>query len=159
MHRLLATASIIAGLASAPALAADYKVGDVTVSGTWTRATPGGAKVGAGYLMLKNAGAQPDRLVGATLEGAESVQIHEMSMDGGVMKMRELPKGIEVAPGATAELKPEGYHLMFMGLKQPIKEGAPVKGTLVFERAGKVDVTFDVRPIGAKDAGQKHHHH
>jgi copper(I)-binding protein len=158
MQRILVITAIVAGLSATPVLAADYKAGDMTVSGTWARATPGGAKVGAGYLSLKNAGKQPDRLVGASLEGAESVQIHEMSMEGGVMKMRELPKGIEIAPGAAAELKPEGNHLMFMGLKQPIKEGAPVKGTLVFERAGKVDVTFDVRPIGAKDAGHKHHH-
>jgi copper(I)-binding protein len=85
-----------------------------------------------------------------------------MAMDGGVMKMRELSKGLEIRPGQTVELKPGGYHVMFLDLKSGLKEGQTVKGTLTFEKAGKVDVEFKVGPVGggapaASGGGHSHH--
>ncbi|RTL54521.1 MAG: copper chaperone PCu(A)C [Bradyrhizobiaceae bacterium] len=131
------------------AFAHGYKVGDLAIGHPWARATPGGAKVGGGYLSVTNNGSTPDRLTGASLSDADHVEIHEMSMDGGVMKMRPLPNGIEIKPGDTVKLAPDGNHLMFVGLKAPLKEGDMVKGQLTFEKAGKVDVEFKIDSIGA----------
>ena len=104
---------------------------------------------------------QADRLTGGTLPVAGRFEVHEMAMDGGVMKMRELKKGLEIKPGETVELKPGGFHLMFMDLKQGLKEGESYKGTLVFEKAGKIEVEYKIGPIGggAPAAGGGHSHH
>jgi hypothetical protein len=141
-------------LAAPAALAADYKAGTIEIDHPWARATPSGAKVGAGYLKLTNTGATPDRLVGATAAAAGRVEIHEMSMDNGVMKMRPIKDGVELKPGATVELKSGGYHLMMMDLKQPLKQGDHVKGTLTFEKAGAVDVEFAVEGVGGAPAAK-----
>ncbi len=77
-----------------------------------------------------------------------------MSMDGGVMKMRELKNGLEIPPGATVELKPGSYHIMMMNLSRPLAKGEKVKGSLTFEKAGKVDVEFTVEAMGGMPAGQ-----
>jgi periplasmic copper chaperone A len=137
-----------------------YKVGALVIVAPWTRATPGGAQVGGGYLVVTNTGAEADRLIGGSLPIATSVEVHEMSMADGVMKMRKLDKGLEIEPGQTVELKPGGYHIMFMGLREGLKQGQPVKGTLVFEKAGTVEVEYRVAPIGAQsgDAGKKKQH-
>jgi copper(I)-binding protein len=139
---------VLAMLAS-PALAHGYKLGDLAIGHPWARATPGGAKVGGGYLSVTNSGTSSDRLTGVTFSDADHVEIHEMSMDGGVMKMRPLPNGVEIKPGETVKLTPEGNHLMFMGLKAPLKQGDMVKGQLTFEKAGPVDVEFKIDTIGA----------
>ncbi len=139
-----------------------YKVGELTVEAPWARATPGGAKVAGGFLKITNAGQQPDRLVGGSVPFAGRFEVHEMAMDGGVMKMRELAKGLEINPGETVELKPGGYHLMFMDLTSGLKEGQTVKGTLVFEKAGTVAVEYRVGPIGGgapQGGGGGHSHH
>jgi copper(I)-binding protein len=145
-------AIIFATLASvalaAPALAHGFKIGDLEIGHPWSRATPNAAKIGGGYLTVKNTGKDADRLVSATVSNADHVEIHEMTMDNGVMKMRPLEKGIEIKPGETVTFAPGGYHLMFMDLKEPLKEGALVKGQLTFEKAGKVDVEFKVESIG-----------
>lgn len=135
------------------------KAGDLVVSSPWTRATPGGAKIGGGYLKITNSGKTADRLVGISSNIAGHVEIHEMSMDNGVMKMRPLASGLEIKPGETVELKPGGFHVMFMDLKQPLKEGDTVKATLTFEKAGPVDVSFAVNAVGAGAAGGGHMHH
>ena len=134
------------------ARAADYKAGAIEIDHPWTRATPSGAKVGAGYLKLTNTGATADRLVGATAAAAGRVEIHEMSMDNGVMKMRPLKDGVELKPGESVELKSGSYHLMMFDLKQPLKQGDHVKGTLTFEKAGPVDVEFAVEGVGGAPA-------
>lgn len=136
-------------LAAAAAAASTVKVGDLVISAPWSRATPGGAKVAGGYLTITNTGSAPDRLVGGSFEQASRFEVHEMSMKDGVMTMRPVSGGLQIAPGQTVALAPGGYHLMFMDLKQPLKEGEKVKGTLTFEKAGSVAVTFDVRGIGA----------
>jgi copper(I)-binding protein len=131
---------------------ATFKLGDLAVTSPWTRATPGGAKIAGGYLKITNNGTTPDRFVGAKSDMTDRVEIHEMSMSDGVMKMRPLPSGIEIKPGETVELKSGGYHLMFMDLKQPLKQGDTLKATLLFEKAGPLDVNFNVSALGATGA-------
>lgn len=141
-----------------PASGSDtYKIGDLVVASPWTRATPGGAKIGGGYLKITNNGAAADRLLGATSGIADHVEIHEMSMTDGVMKMRPLTDGLEIKPGESVELKPGGFHMMFMDLKQPLKQGDTLKATLKFEKAGTLDVNFSVNALGAT-GGMQHQH-
>jgi copper(I)-binding protein len=142
---------------SAMAGSATFKLGDLTVTSPWTRATPGGAKIAGGYLKITNNGAGSDRFVGATSDATDRVEIHEMSMSDGVMKMRPLPNGLEIKPGETVELKSGGYHLMFMDLKQPLKQGDTLKATLKFEKAGSLDVNFNVNALGAASGNAPKH--
>lgn len=144
---------------SASAVSAhEYKVGNLQIGHPWSRATPKGATLAAGYLKITNNGSTPDRLVGGSADFANRFEIHEMAMEGSVMKMRSLPNGIEIKPGETVELKPGGYHLMFPALKAPLEQGKKVKGTLRFEKAGSVDVEYAVEAIGASPKGAHHGH-
>jgi copper(I)-binding protein len=136
---------------------ATFKLGDLTVTSPWTRATPGGAKIAGGYLKITNNGATTDRFVGAKSEPTDHVEIHEMSMSDGVMKMRPLPNGLEIKPGETVELKSGGYHLMFVDLKQPLKQGDTFKARLQFEKAGSLDVDFNVNALGATGGNAPQH--
>ncbi|MCU0819620.1 MAG: copper chaperone PCu(A)C [Beijerinckiaceae bacterium] len=145
-------------LAGSPAFAHDYKLGDLKIDHPWSRATPGGAKVAGGYMTITNNGKEADRLVGGTLLSAGIVEIHEMAMEGSTMRMRALPQGLEIKPGQTVELKPGGFHVMFLDLKSPLKEGETVKGTLVFQRAGTIEVEFKVEARGAS-GGHEHGGH
>jgi copper(I)-binding protein len=135
-------------LAASAAFAHDYKAGAITINHPWSRATPQGATVGAGYLTLTNTGTTADRLVGVTAAAADHVEVHEMSMTDGVMRMRPVQGGVEIKPGQTVEFKSNAFHLMMMGLKQPLQQGQRVKGTLTFEKAGTVEVEFAVEGIG-----------
>ncbi len=136
-----------------PAVADDVTIGMLKISAPWARATPNGAKVGGGYMTITNTGTAPDRLVGGTTDISSRFEVHEMSMDNGVMKMRELGQGLEIKPGEKVEFKPGGYHVMFMDLKQQLVQGQTFKATLRFEKAGPVDVNFVIEGIGAKSAG------
>jgi copper(I)-binding protein len=136
---------------------ATFKLGDLTVTSPWTRATPGGAKIAGGYLKITNNGASADRFLGARSDMSDRVEIHEMSMSDGVMKMRPLPNGLEIKPGETVELKSGGYHLMFMDLKQPLKQGDTLKARLQFEKAGSLDVDFNVTALGATSGNAAQH--
>ncbi len=111
-----------------PAADKTYKVGALVIEAPWARATPGGAKVGGAYLKITNTGTEADRLVGGTLPVAAAVEVHEMSMTDGVMKMRKLDKGLEIKPGQTVELKPGGYHIMFTGLQRRPEAGPAREG-------------------------------
>jgi len=142
------TAALFA-LAIGAACAHDYNVGSLAIGHPWTRATPKSASVGGGYLKITNNGTAPDRLIAASSDAAGMVEIHEMKMSGNKMEMRPLKDGIEIKPGQTVELKPGGYHIMFMNLKQPFEQGKRIKGTLTFEKAGTVDVEFAVDAMGA----------
>jgi periplasmic copper chaperone A len=135
---------------SVPAVAQEFRAGPLTIDRAWSRATPPAAKVGAGYLVVTNGGQTPDRLTAASSPAAGRVEVHEMQMDGGVMRMRELAQGLAVPPGASVELKPGGYHLMLMELRAPLAAGATVPVTLVFERAGRVDIQLRVEPVTAR---------
>ena len=151
MKHILALAMALA-LGAAPALAQEFKGGDIVIEKPWARATPKGAEVGAGYLVIHNNGATPDRLKGGSSAFA-AVEVHEMSMAGGVMKMREVAGGLEIPAHGTVTLAPNGYHLMFTGLKQPLQKGAVAKATLNFERAGAIAVDFAVQQVGASSGG------
>jgi copper(I)-binding protein len=149
----MASLGLAALLTLAPARADEVKAGDLVISQAWTRATPNGAKVGGGFLTVENKGSAPDRLIGGSADVAGSVQVHEMSMDGGVMKMRPMEKGLTIDPGKTVKLAPGGYHLMMMDLKSQLKQGDKVPVTLEFEKAGKVTVSLDVAGVGAQGPG------
>jgi copper(I)-binding protein len=144
--------AVAACLLATGALAQQYKAGSLEIDHPWSRATPKGAKIGAGYLTIKNTGSAPDRLVGGSMADAVSVEIHEMTMDGGVMKMRPVAGGLEIKPGETVELKPGGFHLMFKDLKQSLKKGEQVDGVLDFEKAGSVKVQYTVEGVGEKSS-------
>lgn len=143
---------------TAPAAAKDFTAGGIKISGPWTRVPPPSAKVAGGFMTLTNSGTAPDRLIGGSSPVAGRIEIHEMALDGGIMKMRELTNGLEIKPGQKVELKPGSYHVMFMDLKQAPKQGTPIKGTLVFEKAGTVEIEYKVEPLGAKAASEHHHH-
>lgn len=145
--RILAT--VVALFLTLPALAQEIVKGDIKVSQPWARASPGGAKVGAGYLTITNTGKTPDKLMGGTAAVSTVFEIHDMTMTDGVMRMRRVDGGLEIKPGQTVTLRPGGLHVMFMQLKEPLKQGEKVKGTLVFEKAGTVEVEYAVAPIGA----------
>ncbi len=140
------------------ALAHDYKLGALKIGHPWSRATPAGTKVGGGYLSIENAGAEADRLVSVSAPVAGRVEVHEMAVTNGVMTMRPLEAGIVVPPGGKVELKPGGFHIMFMDLKQPLKQDERLKGTLTFEKAGAVEVEFKVEAVGARAASGEHKH-
>jgi copper(I)-binding protein len=156
---MIRIAGIFAALLMLPAVAAaqEFKAGGITVVAPWARATPGGAKVGGAYLELKAAAGADDRLVSASSTASGTVEIHEHASEGGVMKMRRVD-GLVVPGGASVMLKPGGYHLMLMDLKQPLKQGDKLQLTLTFEKAGTLSVEGPVAPIGAMaaddDAGQ-----
>jgi copper(I)-binding protein len=146
----LAAAALSWLVFGAPGRADDVKAGDLVVSQPWTRATPGGAKVAGGYLTIENKGSAPDRLVGVSGEVAGKIDVHEMAMENGVMKMRPLDRGLTIDPGKTVKLAPGGYHIMMQDLKHPLKQGDRVQVTLEFEKAGKVPVMLDVAAVGAQ---------
>lgn len=131
----------------------EFKAGDIEIVHPWSRATPEGAKVAAGYLTLKNHGNSPDRLVSATGEVAGMTQVHEMAVDAnGIMTMKQLADGLEIPAGGEVALKPGSFHIMFMDLRQPVREGQPFKGTLTFEKAGTVEVEYSVDAMGGEHA-------
>ena len=138
----------VAGVASAAAQ--EIKAGDLAIDKPWSRATPAGAKVAAGYMTITNKGSAADRLVGASTSAAGKVEVHEMAMKDGVATMRPLAGGLAIDPGKTVTLAPGGYHLMLMDLKAPLTQGEKLPLTLEFEKAGKVDVTLDVQAVGAQ---------
>jgi copper(I)-binding protein len=147
---VFACAALLAYFLGAPARAEEMKAGDLVITQAWSRATPGGAKIGGGYLTIENKGSVPDRLIGGSADVAGNVQVHEMAMNSGVMTMRALDKGLAIEPGKTVKLAPGGYHLMLLDLKGPLKQGDKLPVTLEFEKAGKVKLTFDVQGIGAQ---------
>lgn len=150
----LALAIAAGGYALAQAPTSGTPVGGIAAVEPWSRATPGGARVGAGYLVIENNGPVPDRFVGAETELSDKVELHETRVAEGVARMLPVAS-IAVPPGGRIEFKPGGYHLMLTGLKRPLKEGERFSGTLVFEKAGRVPVSFSVRGLGA---GAHHHH-
>lgn len=140
---------------AAPVAAQDVRKGTLRVTAPWSRATAPRAEVGAGYLTISNAGRTADRLLSATSPRAARVEIHTMSLDGSVMRMRPLPDGLEIPADGGVRLAPGGHHLMLLGLKAPLKAGERVPATLHFARAGAVQVSFLIGAAGADHGG--HH--
>jgi len=130
----------LAAMVAAPAASA----ASIDVKNPWIRATPPGALTAAGYATITNRQITSDRLTGGHTSAAASVEVHSMSMSGGVMRMRPIPGGLAIAASATVTLGPNGDHLMLIGLKGPLKAGQHVRLTLQFRRAGAVTVDFPV---------------
>jgi periplasmic copper chaperone A len=147
---MLIAAALTAFVSSSPAAAHD-----ITVGQAWSRATPKGAKVAGGYLTIENRGIQPDRLLSASSGAAAKVEIHQMSMQDGIMTMRPLDDGLAIPPDATVTLAPGGDHIMFIGLTAPFEEGQRVPVSLNFERAGRIEASFDVGSVGDKGPRQQ----
>ncbi|MEK1928293.1 MAG: DUF1775 domain-containing protein [Pararhizobium sp.] len=133
---------------------ATVKAGSLEISGGAVKAMLPGAKVGGGGFTVKNDGSDDDTLVSVETPAAGRVELHEMTMQNDVMKMRKLDDGIVIPAGETVELKSGSLHLMFMDVKKPFAEGDSVPVTLTFEKAGKVDY---VLPVG-NAAGGAHKH-
>ncbi len=142
-----------AQLAAIGVQAADYDVGNIHIAQPWARATPKGASTAAGYMTVTNNGTAPDRVGCVSSDVSAQCQIHSMTMEGGIMRMRPVEGGLEIKPGETVTLKPSGVHVMFLDLKQPLQPGKTVKATLKFEKAGTVDVEYPIVAIGAAAPG------
>ena len=153
----LAAAALL--LSAGFATAHEFKAGPLKIGHPWSRATPAGAKVGGGYLSIENTGSAADRLVSVSVPFAARAEVHEMAVKDGIMTMRPLDNGVDVPAGAKVEFKPGGYHIMFMDLKQQLKQGEMMKGTLTFEKAGTVDVEFKVDSIAAQGGEGEHKGH
>ena len=144
-NRLIAALALFA-LAAVSGAWAQTK-GNLEIEHPWARATPPGASVGGGFATVRNAGAEADKLIGASSPEADRVELHVMSMDNGVMRMRQAPS-FEVPARGELTLKPGGKHLMFLGLKRPLGPGEKVPVKLRFEKAGEVQVQLEVGSMG-----------
>jgi len=138
--------SVLAGAATAQT----FIGGSIEISNAWARATPKGSQVGGAYMTITNKGTDDDRLIGGTSPVAGQLQVHQMSMDKGVMMMRPAAGGLEIKAGQSMQFRPDSFHLMLFGLKQPLTQGERVRATLEFAKAGKIDVEYVVASIGAQ---------
>jgi copper(I)-binding protein len=139
------------------ASAHEYKAGELKIGHPWARTTAPGQPSGAAYLKLQNKGSAADRFVGGSTPAADRVELHSMSMDGNVMKMRQVD-AIDIAPGQTVELKPGAWHMMLIGLKAPLKAGDKVPLTLKFQKAGEVKVELKIEELAPGAAASAHQH-
>lgn len=158
MHRMktgLGIAATLAALllAAQPVAAREYALGNLRIAHPNARPTPPGARTGGAYLTIENAGKEPDRLLRAASPAAGAVEIHSMTMEGGMMRMRAIP-ALDIPPGRTVVLASGGYHVMLLDLKHPLAVGDKVPLTLTFEKAGAIDVEADVEAAGAGAAGK-----
>lgn len=147
MIKILTTLSTL----GAVALAAPLAAAPLRIDTPWLRETPPAAKTGAGYALIRNPNRQEDRLLGGSTAIADAVEVHSMTMDGGIMRMRPVTDGLAIPAGGSVALRSGGYHLMLTGLKRPLKRGETVEIRLRFARAGSVPVRFKVEAI---DYGQ-----
>ena len=134
----------------------DFKVGDLRVVHPFAVPTVAGASTGALYFALENTGNAADRLVAAATSRARRIELHSMSTEGGVMRMREV-NDIEVKPGQAIKMRPgSAFHLMLMELTLPLKEGETFPVTLTFEKSGKVEVKACVQTPKGNAMEHKH---
>lgn len=144
MPRVSASALAVAlALVGGNAGAHDFRAGSIEIGHPWSRPTPPGIDIGGGYLTITNKGRTPDRLIGGTSAVANRIEVHEMADVGGETKTRPVAGGLEIKPGKTVELKPGSHRILMFGLKEPLKLGQKVKGTLQFEKAGSVNVNIE----------------
>ena len=133
-------------LCSAVSSAQEFTLGSVTIAGPWSREMPPNAPNGAAYFRVENRGGEPDRIVFARTDIAETVELHTHEMDGGMMKMRQV-ESVEIPAGGEVLFKPHGLHVMLFGLKQPLVGGESFDLTVVFDRAGELDLLVDIRRL------------
>ncbi|MEM9278401.1 MAG: copper chaperone PCu(A)C [Pseudomonadota bacterium] len=153
---ILGIAAAVGLMILAVASAMETKVGNLVISDPNIRATVPTAKVAAGYLTIRNDGNEPDILLGGSVDFAGHVDVHEMKVTDGVMKMRSLERGLVIPPGKTVILKSGAEHLMFMKLKEPMNEGEMRTVVLKFEKSGEVEVMFPVGSISGSHTGHTH---
>jgi copper(I)-binding protein len=153
---LTAAATLV--LLPVPASAQSIRHGDLVITAPWTREPPKGARVAGGFMRITNTGSSPDRLLGGAAPFAKRFEVHEMAVEGGVMRMRELAGGLEIKPGETIELRPGGLHVMYLDITEAPLAGRQVKTVLRFERAGaiEIDMTVEAPAAGAPSGGHKH---
>lgn len=153
MNRILSGALALLFLVAPIAASAQdvFTLGMLEISGGFSRATLPNAPVGAGYLTITNKGAEDDTLVSASSPIAGMTQIHEMKMEGDVMKMNEVEGGLVIPAGQAVMLAPGGFHIMFMDLKEPLVENAMVPVTLTFEKAGPIEIQLVVGSVNADE--------
>lgn len=154
---LIGSSLAAALLLTVPASAHDFRVGDLIIGHPWTRAVTPRAPTAAGYMAIHNTGRVADRLIAAETPQASQVDLHETSMTDGIMRMRPIPRGIDILPGQEVLLAPSGLHLMLISPRGTFTQGARVPLTLVFEQAGRVDVELAVEAPGARGAGHAGH--
>lgn len=157
-HALKAPAPLLKIAGPAAAASPQFKIGNVVVDTPWMRATPSGAPVAGAYMKITNTGKEADRLVAGSIEGAGKFEIHQMSMDNNIMRMRQWTAGLEIKPGETVELKPGSYHGMAVNLTRGFTAGQSVAGTLKFEKAGDLAIVYAVGPVGGDMAPAEHRH-
>lgn len=144
--------ALVAILLLAAASVHSQQKGEIEVRQSWSRATPAGAKVGVGYMEIRNAGAQPDRLLSASASVAKRVEMHITQREGEVMRMRQV-QAFEIPARGSVTLRPGGSHLMLIDLAQPLKKGERFAVRLRFERAGELDIELEVREAGSRHPG------
>jgi copper(I)-binding protein len=143
---------------SVSAHAHEYELGSLHIGHPYARATVPGQPSGGAFLSIENKGKEADKLIGVSSPAAKSAEIHTMAMDGNVMKMREVGE-IALPPASTVDMTPgHGYHIMLMGLAQPLKAGDKFPLTLTFQKAGKVEVSVYVTDLSGKAADAPHQH-
>jgi copper(I)-binding protein len=157
--RCLASGLLLASFCAGQVLAQQVKAGELVIEDAWSRATPAGANVGAGYLVIKNNGTAADRLVGGATDAARALEFHKMTMQDGMMTMEHIADGLLIEPGKSIAFTPGGYHIMFVDLHAPLKQGDKLQATLQFEKAGKVEVTFRVQSVGWRGPTANHSSH
>ena len=160
MRKLLLAATMALAAAGA-AFAQEYAAGALRIDHPWTRPTAAGAPAAAGYMEIRNTGRSADRLVSAATPHAARVEIHQSSMEGGMMRMKALPEGVEIPAGGSVSLAPGGLHLMLFGPKAAVATGDRIPLTLTFARAGKVQVELaaESRPAAKPAAMPEGHRH
>ena len=147
MKNLIITTLLTLSTLTGAAFANEYKVGDLVIDHPYARSTPPFSPVGGGFMTITNNGKEADRLISGTSTFADTVEIHEMVMVEGVMKMNQLESGLEIPAGETVTLKPGSYHLMFIGLQEQLKPDEKRKGLVKFEKAGDIEIEFIVKDI------------
>lgn len=136
-------------LAVAIAVSAQAAPRSINIENPWARETVEGQAAGGGFMTIVNNGQREDQLVSASSPASREVQVHTMSMDGGLMRMRQLTDGLTIPAKGKVELKPRGLHIMFIGLKKPLRPGTSVPVTLKFRHAGSMAAQFKVQAMTA----------
>ncbi|WP_439602405.1 copper chaperone PCu(A)C [Devosia sp.] len=156
MRQLLALGFLLSLVV--PASAHGFSAADIEIVHPFFRETPPGAKTGAGYVILRNKGSEPDKLIGIETEAAAKVTFHRTVTENGMAKMLPIEGGLEIPAGGEYRLGLDGSHAMLEGLTAPIGLGFLLNGTLIFEKAGRVDITFEVEPVGTtQDKAMQEH--
>ena len=145
---LLAIVQGTLAFVAAPVAAQDYRLKSLRIDHAFARATPPGARSGGVFLTVENTGSVPDRLLRVSSPVARTVELHDMTLDGGVMRMRAVST-VEIKPGDKLELKPGGYHAMLSDLTQPLRVGDRFPLTLTFQHAGAIELSVTVEAMSA----------